>query len=250
MAMAKTLWKETYTIQTFDLDAEQRSSVPALCRYLLDAAGIHADALGFSVPQLNERDLTWMLSRFRLRMERIPRWREELTVETWPSGMERLFAMRGFQLSGRGGSPLGAAGSAWLLINTASRRPVRPQTLFAGFSFPRPQILAPSLDKLSSPGRLDTELGFRVRYSDLDINQHVTTTSYVDWLLEAVPLETRRCCVLRELEISFLAESLYGESLLSRTQYFSADPPLFLHSLVRDQDGQELLRARTLWQPR
>ena len=248
--MKKMLWKESYLIRTFDLDAEEQTSVQSLCRYLLDAAGNHAEELGFSVPQLNTRDLTWMLSRFRLRMERTPGWREELQVETWPSGIERLFAMRGFILSDADGTALGAAGSAWLLINTASRRPVRPGTLFAGLDFPAPQVLPPSLEKLPSPGRVDAELSFRVRYSDLDINQHVTSASYLDWLLEAVPLEIRRGCALRELELCFLAESLYGESLLSRSQCFSAEPPLYLHSLVRKEDGQELLRARTSWQPR
>jgi medium-chain acyl-[acyl-carrier-protein] hydrolase len=247
--MKKMLWKETYTIRTFDLDAEQRASVPALCRYLFDAAGDHAAALGFSVPDLNARDLTWMLSRFRLRLKHAPRWREDVCIETWPSGIERLFAMRGFQLHGRDGAELGAAGSAWLLINTTSRRPVRPGTLFAGLDFPKAQVLAPSLDKLAALERADAELGFRVRYSDLDVNQHVTSTSYVDWLLEAVPRETRRACVLRELEISFLAESLYGESLVSRARRVVSDPPRFLHNLVCDQDGRELLRARTLWQP-
>jgi medium-chain acyl-[acyl-carrier-protein] hydrolase len=247
--MEKMLWSQTCTIRTYDLDAEERASVQSLCRYLLDAAGNHADALGFSVPQLNARDLTWMLSRFRLRLERVPGWRETLTLETWPSGIERLFALRGFHLSDGKGAVLGAAGSAWLLINTASRRPVRPQTLFAGLSFPPRRILSPNLEKLPSPGRVDVELGFRVRYSDLDVNQHVTSASYVDWLLEAVPPDTRRACSLRELEISFLAESLYGESLFSRAQRFAADPPLFLHSLVREQDGQELLRARSSWQP-
>ena len=62
-----------------------RLAAPALLGFLMEAAGHNADALGVSILQLAARNLTWMLSRLRVRLREHPGWRASLTVETWPS---------------------------------------------------------------------------------------------------------------------------------------------------------------------
>jgi len=37
-----------------------------------------------------------MLSRFFLQIHSYPCWRDELIIQTWPSGAERFFALRDF----------------------------------------------------------------------------------------------------------------------------------------------------------
>ena len=89
---------------------------------------------------------------------------------------------------------------------------------------------------------------FVVRHRDLDINQHVNNASFVEWLVESVPARVLNTSVLAELEINFLAEAFYEDHILAVCQscgfpsYFE-----FLHSIVRQQDGQELVRAGTMW---
>jgi hypothetical protein len=52
---------------------------------------------------------------------------------------------------------------------------------------------------------------------------------------------------LAELEVNYLVEALYGDTLSSHCE--NTDGKTFLHSLVRDTDGLELFRARTVWEP-
>ena len=77
----KKVWSETYTVRTYEIDKEQKASVQSICRYLFDAAGNHADALGLSVPQMFELGLIWMLSRFFLQINSYPRWRDKLIIQ-------------------------------------------------------------------------------------------------------------------------------------------------------------------------
>jgi hypothetical protein len=50
---------------------------------------------------------------------------------------------------------------------------------------------------------------------------------------------------LTELEISFRAEVLYGEAVLSRCVV--VEPGLCLHQIVNKRNGRELARLRTRW---
>jgi medium-chain acyl-[acyl-carrier-protein] hydrolase len=106
----------------------------------------------------------------------------------------------------------------------------------------RPQELVPPEDATS-------ELAFTVRRSDVDLAGHANNTSFVEWIVEAVPDEVWTSCDLSELSIQFIAECRRGQTVLSRSQLVSdADTREVRHQLTRVEDGVEVARARTSWQ--
>jgi len=256
----KKVWSETYRVRTFDIDREQKASVQSICRYLFDAAGNHADALGFSVPQLFKKGLTWMLSRFFIEIHSYPHWRDELIIQTWPSGIERFFALRDFIIFNSRKEVVGVATSAWLAIDLKLRRPLPAVRLFnnqdrildyrSGKALPA---------KLPPVDKSQKEQDFNVRYSDLDLNEHVTSASYIDWLLEIIPAAVRKEKLLTELELNFISEAVYGDSvkaLVEEQEHTGKVERLFNHSLIKKpNDGgteanhnrRELVRAGTRW---
>ena len=243
------VWSGIFPSHTYELDPCFRLAVPALLGFLMEAAGHNADALGFSIPQLAARNLTWMLSRLRVRLREHPGWRASLLVDTWPSGLNRLFALRDFRLALEG-RVIGEAASAWLLIDTIRRRPVRPENAadWSGMVHPE-RALAVDMDRLppfpEHPGARETELS--VRYGDLDVNLHATSLRYAEWLLESLPAEFLRASVPVALDLDFQNEAGAGERILSRSAPLGGGA--FAHSLVRLADGVELARARTSWRP-
>jgi acyl-ACP thioesterase len=244
------VWSGAFPIHTYELDPWQRLAVPALLGFLVEAAGHNADALNFSIPQLASRNLTWMLSRLRLRLREHPGWRAGLTVETWPSGLDRLFALREFRLYHEG-RVIGEATSAWLLIDSVRRRPVRPGNAadWSGMIHPE-RALAADLEKLPpfpDPGDAARQAELVVRYADLDVNLHATSLRYAEWILESLPAELLRASVPVGLDLDFQNEAGAGERLLSRSA--PLDGGSFAHSLVRLADGVEVARARTSWRP-
>jgi medium-chain acyl-[acyl-carrier-protein] hydrolase len=243
------VWSGAFPIHTYEVDPGFRLSVPALLGFLQEAAGHNADALGFSIPQLAARNLTWMLSRLRVRLREHPGWRASLTVETWPCGFSRLFALRDFRLRLEG-RVIGEAASAWLLMDLGRRRPVRPESAadWSGLIHPE-RAFAADLEKLppfppADEGLRQAELG--VRYCDLDVNLHANNLRYVEWVLESLPGELLRSSVPRELDLDFLAEAGAGERILSRSAPLAGGA--FAHTLVRLADGVEVARARSAWQ--
>ena len=240
-------WREPFTVRLFETDAHGTLHIGGLCDYLQEAAGNHAAALGVSVFDLMQRGLTWVLSRLRLRIERLPGAGESVEVRTWPTGAEKLFALRDFRVLDGEGICIASAVSAWLILDTTARRPVRIQSVFDP---PEASQAARALDlgieRLPAPAAGGPEVPVTVRLTDLDANAHANNARISEWVIESVGKEKFFQFGITSLDIDFLAEAMHGDTLLSR----AAELPDggFHHALVRPADGKEIARARTLWQ--
>lgn len=237
-----------YHIRSYEVDAAGRLSTPSIFNLLQDAASEHALKLGVSVHQLLEKKITWVLSRMILRMESFPGWRDCIRVRTWPSGIQTVFALRDFEILNQKEQAIGRATSAWIIIDADKRRPVRP-TAFAEQinSIEGLHALEHPLNKLPRVESAQHQSGFFVRYHDLDINQHVNNVSYVEWLLESTPEFGREDFSLRELELNFLGEAFQGDRIVTKCREEDRSQTTFSHTIVREDDGVELVRGRTLW---
>jgi medium-chain acyl-[acyl-carrier-protein] hydrolase len=237
-----------FEVHSFDADAFGLLAPAALAGYLQEAAGRSADGLGFGLADLKRRGDTWVLARERFELDRPVRLGETIEVETWPSGLERLWALRDFVLR-CGGQEIGRAVTTWLVLDLASRRPLRPERLLPEpLRQPQAHVLPPAAPPPPELPAAGLELRLQVRFADIDVNEHVTNASYVAWALEAVDEVQWREQRLASLDIQFLAECRRGATVLSRSS--AAGDGSRLHAIVREEDGAVLARARTGWVPR
>lgn len=240
-------------MRAYEADARGLASIQTVCNYLQEAAGNHAYHLNLAVDQLLQRNLTWVLARLHVRMGAYPRWRDELTVTTWPSGANRLYAFRDYTLADAAGRPLGAASSAWILLDVKQRRPVRVPAEVAALAVrDRPRAIDEAFTRrLEEPARADAERTFVIRVSDLDVNQHVNLVNYIEWSVETVPSEVREQAMLCELQVEFHAESVFGDEAVSRScGEREGDAWSFCHGVYRRADDRVLSVAATTWTAR
>ena len=248
--METNVWHQHFTIRSYEVDCHSRLSIVSVFNFMQEAASQHAAALGVSIQQLRSENYTWLLSRLKIKLKVYPAWNDRLTVDTWPSGVQRLFALRDFELKDQNNHTVGAALSAWLVLDTVKKRPVRVSSFVDRLKpVEGDHILPDRLEKLPGIETHAHERIFQVRYRDLDINQHVNNASYVEWMLEGMPAEVQNAMGLVELEINFLAESFLQDRIITRCSPQDPNNGEFLHSLIREEEGQELVRARTVWRP-
>ncbi len=246
----ETIHRREFRVQSYETDFRGAALPVSILNFLQEAAGEHAALLGLSVNELMRDGLTWVLSRYHVRIERYPRMGEELQVRTWPSGHEGFFWLRDFEAHDAAGEPLLAATSSWVLLHTASRQPVRDGYALSPDLLCAKRALADDFPRLSSCDAPERELAFRVGLHDLDWNDHVNHAVYVRWALETVPHDTLRGCRPVEIEAAYRAEALFGDAVVSRLQRTSPpDEMRFAHSLVHEGTGQELTRLHTRWAP-
>ncbi|MGD8894731.1 MAG: thioesterase [Acidobacteriota bacterium] len=240
---------EWFTVRSYDVDAGDRLTLPALCGYMQEAAGIDATRLGAGMRRLGEQGLAWVLHRMRLQVTTPARGGDRVGVATWPRGFGRLVAERNFDVHDAEGRRVAVAASRWVVVDLAARRAVRlPESIRTLPVGDRAVPLEGDGGALPEVDSAELERRFEVRRGDLDVVNHVNNTRYVGWAVESVPDEIWESHHPAALEILFQKEARYGESVLARTRSLDADAgPCFAHEL-RGPGDTLLVRAVTRWE--
>ncbi|HBX66390.1 MAG TPA: acyl-[acyl-carrier-protein] thioesterase, partial [Balneolaceae bacterium] len=169
-----TKHSENFTIRASEVGAGGQITLQAVCGLFQEVAGNHALKLDFDITQLQEKDLTWVLHRMDIKMERYPNWREKITIETWPAAGDALRAYRDYRILDEEENQIGACLSYWMMINMKTRRPTRmPQEVLDLRLTDLEHVMPIKSDKIESFDEPDMEKKFVVRKSDLDMNNHV-----------------------------------------------------------------------------
>ncbi len=243
------VWTQSFEVRSYETDATGRLSVSSLCDYCQEAAGVHSLVSGVSIGDLGRSNLTWVLGRLELRIERLPRWRDVVTVTTWPSRHRSFFVVRDFLIEGAEAEVLARATSTWFVIDLERRKAARvPAAVLETVVPDRPRAMQESWSKLAVPARIDRSSRFPVRYGDLDENAHVNHVRYLDWSLESLDPDFYSGRRLSELAIDFLAERTYGDTVVVETQLLPGDDETtVLFSIKDESDGAEAARLRSRW---
>ena len=245
---------KTYTakflVHTYEVDFRARALPLTLLNFLQDTAGEHAARLGFSVLELLKRDLTWLLSRYHIRIRRYPSFGETVSITTWPSGKQGIFALRDFEIAGADGRTIGEATSSWVLWNPKFRQAARLEENLPDRATLDRRALPDDFRPLPVCPAGGRELPFRVEMQDIDFNNHVNHPVYIQWALETAPESVLRTLAPVEIEVAYKGEALYGEDVVSRIHPVDEGPsPIFLHGIRHREKGTELTRIRTTWGP-
>jgi acyl-ACP thioesterase len=237
--------QEKFTVRSYEMDVQGVASVPAICNYLQEVAGNHATELGVAVDHLFKKNMTWVLSRLHIQVFRFPFWREEIKIETWPSGRQRKFATRDFLIFDQKHNILVKATSSWMIIDLKTQKPIVMPEFMDEIRLPdRQRAIDDSFPKMTLPKNPNLEQKFDVRLGDLDINQHVNNVKYIEWALESVPLDIWKAKILASLEISFRAETKHGERIIIQTEQ---NEDIFLHRVISEDDQRDLAVLKSTW---
>jgi acyl-ACP thioesterase len=230
--------RETFRVRASEIGPGGAMRLPALLDLFQEAAGNSATSLGWASDTLLAQGRTWILSRFHLRLRALPAWREEIVVETWPSGVHRVFALREFRATGSDGRLLGEATSAWLLVAVPSKKPLRPPAeIAAAAAGTPPRVIGDAFEPLAAPGPHAAEgPGTRIGRFDLDLNAHANNVAIFRALLEGLEAAAPPFA----LEAEFRGEAFEGDVLVSRAD---ASPDFRRVALFRASDAREIARA-------
>lgn len=242
-------FEKEYKIPVYDTGPDGRLCLYSLLNYLQDIASEHAELLNFGREDLMKANHFWVLSRLAVRIEAWPEWRETIIVRTWPRGTDKLFALRDYEVRYKDGRSIASGTSSWLIVDIRTKRIQRPEEHLSRFrnetstrsSFGR------NADKVEIPDNIGNDSKtFQIRVSDLDLNLHTNNVKYIKWITDNYSLDFMMKHYPAEVEINYLAESVFGEEVMIRT-YPAKREDIFCHSVIRLNDNRELARISIHW---
>ncbi|MDD2533360.1 MAG: thioesterase [Eubacteriales bacterium] len=221
----------SFEIRSTDVDFSDQLQLPTLFAFLQEAAYRHAEQLGIGSGCLDALDLSWVLTKISLRLDRLPVWGEVVQVRTWSRGAQKLIFARDFELSAGSDldslQPFARASSEWLVIRRDNHRPQRPEIVLtaAGLPSERPgvqRILPEDCPKISPPENGKIILNKQADFSEIDRNRHLNNTRYIAWAMDALYAQQvgdlanlckpdMKAMDIRSLDINYLSEILPGD---------------------------------------
>ncbi len=210
--------KEDFVLKTDQTDTKQALRFFSFMCIAQEMAGVHATKLKFGYEELMAHNEVWVLSRAHIRFINPPKWRDKITIETWHKGKTGLFWNRDFALYGPTGSTDVVATTAWVIMNTITRRidrhtPFDQKEEVVSNSLQRDAIETPC-DKIAIPqGKLEEVREKKVLYSDIDMNGHANNAKYIEWIIDSLPIEFISQKEITDLKINYISEAQLGETL-------------------------------------
>ena len=208
----KDIWRETVPIRFGQVDRSDRLPPFSTFDLFQEAAINHAANLGVGRDDLARTGQLWVLSRITVLMERRPKYGETVTVQTWPRGADRLFAVRDYDIRDKEDKPVVRGRSGWLVLDWEKRRPLRIQQVVESLP-PNKGInaLPGGAGGLDSPHDMIKAGERRAVFSDIDYNGHVNNARYIQWIQDLVEPEALENADRLRLDINYLGEVKYGE---------------------------------------
>lgn len=237
-----------YNVHYYEVDIHKRALITSIMNYLGDMAMYQSETLGVGIDYLKENKMAWVLYKWDITMQSYPRLNETIKVETFAHSFKKFYADRKYDIFDGKGNKIGHADSVWILINTARRRPIRvTKDMYEVYGMDDSANRLIDIENILSINEVDSEKSFQVRYSDIDTNMHVNNVKYVAWALETIPKDIISNCELKNIKVTYIKETKYGEIIKVSTQVIKeVDKTICRHRII-NEEGTELTLLESIW---
>lgn len=193
---------EHHLIDAYQVDRYGFLRPIMLMNLLQGAAGTHAEELGAGRTYCGAHNIAWVVTHNMVDIIELPKFKEEITLVTWPSYNNGLRAYRDFEIRGADGRLMIRATSQWVLINLNTRRLLRLNDELPNWGSVNER--AWDIEFYKAP-EFESEIthDMKCRFDDIDVNQHINNAVYAVWATESVGFEFRNTHILTGLEIYF-----------------------------------------------
>ncbi|GHT41934.1 acyl-ACP thioesterase [Bacteroidia bacterium] len=235
-----------YHIESYACDFTGKATIPVIVNCIFQAATAHANERGFGYDDIRKDNVAWVVSRLSIEMSEYPEHDENIIVETWIEGVDRFFTQRCIRFIHKDNRVIGYARTIWAAIDIVTRRPVdilawRPD--LADYVVPEKECPLEKLAKIPPVNGVEPSMGYTVRYSDIDINQHMNSIKYIEHTLNIFDLKMFKEKFIHKYEIVYLIEGIFGDKLKLYTQAASED-----EYVIDTKKGEEsICRSRIIW---
>lgn len=224
----------------------------SIIRYLGEVSELHSEYQNIGIEKLKENNYGWILYKWKVKINKYPKVKDKIIIETWTSSFYKFYAYREFRIYDSNMNHIGKARSLWIFLDTNRKRPTRIPKEFDGIYNLIDEKVFDDFWELEKEIEVDKTIDFHIRKSDIDYNNHVNNANYLEWILETIPVDIEKEYFLNEFEILYKQESLYGETIMSQRDKgdYLDNSIIFNHKISNKENNENRTLAKTLWSKR
>ena len=228
----------------FDMaDMNGHIKLPDVILLSLQVSGMQSIELGVSDKAiLEDYNLVWIITDYDIEVVRLPRFAEEITIETEALSYNRLFCYRRFTIYDEAGQDLIHMMATFVLMDRDSRKVHAVESeIVAPYQsdFDKKLIRGPKYANLEEPVSKD----YHVRFYDLDMNGHVNNSKYLDWIFEVMGADFLTQYIPKKINLKYVKEVRPGGVITSAVERSGLESK---HEIT--SDGATNAQAIITWQ--
>ncbi len=200
-------------IRYSETDETGALSLLGVINYLQDCSTFQSEDIGLGVEYLEEKKRAWLLSSWRIVIDRYPVLGERIKIGTWATSSKGIYGYRDFVIMDLVGNYLVRAESIWFFCDTEKMVPVRvmPEDV-AAYGNEEALDLGKAPRKILIPEEYEEGIPVTIAAHHLDTNHHVNNAQYVDIAREAVPCTK----MVKGIRADYKKAAVLGEVLVPR----------------------------------
>lgn len=228
------IYNQTFKLRTCDCDMRRLWKPSAILRAMQETAEDHINQLGLNHEKMLSIGAAWVVTRIRVEFTRMPGAGEEVLIETYPTSNRHFFFPRSHIFRDKNGAEIGRANSLWVTMDIRNRQIVKLEEVLAKMPYNGDMKMATGMPvTVRIPEMAHRSDCFPVQYTDLDENEHVNNTKYLDWCCNALGLEILRDRCVMSFDVNYDMEICLGSQV--RTEIFLKENDFVFTGFVGDK---------------
>jgi acyl-ACP thioesterase len=247
--MGKKFTKK-YEIHYYEVNSRLRCKLPSIIDFIEDVGTQQSEMVGGGIEYCAKNNCGWVFYKYDITMHRYPMFGEIISITTEAVGFKKFYGLRKYLINDEEGNLIGEAMALFFLIDIEKRKPMRIQDEQYDFYGMDGDInYNISMDKIEKCDEKQYHKQFDIRYSDIDSNNHVNNVKYVEWAIEATPLEVINSYFVKRIKVIFEKETMYGDKISSSATVKEIDDDnLKSYHTIKNSEGDKLALLESEWQ--
>lgn len=238
------LYIKEYEIRGGEIGLDKKIMVPAFVQLLQEASLQHAIALKASIWDLG--NISWVLLSKEINFYQYPGLGEKITIETFPSGVDKIFAYRDYYVYNEKRELIATAPSTWTLMDMDSRSIVKIPESLLEIGYPKgKEFLERCKRKIRIPESLTQPTQHKVNIFHMDWNGHVNNVHYLRFIMES-NAHHLDAYTPKKICIQYKQESLLHDELIVLNNYESKESTF--HKIIRKGSDKSLINCHISWE--
>ena len=183
-------FESKYYVGIKDIGVNNKITNVAILGFLEEIGCAHSATCGYGVNDIETNKKAWLIMDWKLKVLERPKYGDEITIKTWSRPIEKhiFYTYRDFEVF-NGGKKVAVATSKWILFDIESKKisKITDDIISLYKSEDTKVFEEKELPRLKEIDDFSTQLEYKVRRLDIDVNQHMHNLNYLKLAYEVLP---------------------------------------------------------------
>ena len=248
--MIKDEFNKEYQVYYNDVDQRKRLYPDKLLEYFADSNLNHVKQKNLSIEDILDRGYTYMIQKYQVDFKKPIYLDEKITIAAGLSAVTSSNLHRSAVAYDSEGKLVATSRGLVFIVDTKSRKSVPiPDFVYSSLNISSPMEKPFPFERIGEVSNTDYIKEVPVLYRDLDLNNHVTNSKYINWALESLPRNFILENFLNRTRILYMREVFYGDVLTLKSQIIEKGngEKTTLHEII-NSTGTITTRIECTWQ--